>query len=151
MRRKIVINILWLQVPNTPVASPVSQSGNSTATTTSSTVSPPSSSREAATPVDDKASEPTEKASDSMKKSMLNPNAKEFIFNPNARVFIPVSFVIIFMFNWSNLMYLTSIAYPRNTHTSAITHSTDSAKRSNINASTYGQLRSGRTWTGRSW
>jgi len=77
------------QVPNTPVASPVSQSVSSTTTAASSTVSPPISGREAATPVDDKAGEPTEKASDSMKKSMLNPNAKEFILNPNARVFIP--------------------------------------------------------------
>jgi len=135
-------------VPNTPVASPVSQPGNSSTAATPSTVNPPSSGREAATPVDDKGGEPTEKASDPLKKSMLNPNAKEFILNPNARVFIPVSLMLNFVFNCGNLMCLTFIAYPRNTDTSTITHSTNSPKWSNINASANGQLGCGRTCTG---
>ena len=77
-------------MPNTPVISPVSQS-SSTAAAASSTASPASVARETTPVVDDKTGgeTPPEKASDSLKKSLLNPNAKEFILNPNARVFIP--------------------------------------------------------------
>lgn len=75
------------QPSRSPVVSPVQV--NSTPTV----VTPPGASvgtpREA-TPVEDKVGESVEKmSSDTLKKSSLNPNAKEFVLNPNARVFVP--------------------------------------------------------------
>lgn len=76
-----------VQPSRSPVVSPVQSTGAPAIVTPPA---PASNTSSEAAPVEEKSADATDKATETAKKSTLNPNAKEFTWNPNARPFVPV-------------------------------------------------------------